>query len=70
MKDNCFHFEVQLLGVIFPPDGPVMQRKGADWMPVTERLCMKGDFLMGESNMTLKLQGGGLYTCHYKTVHK
>jgi len=70
MKDNCFYFEVQLLGVNFPPNGPVMQRKGAGWMPVTERLCMKGDFLMGESNMTLKLQGGGLYTCHHKTIHK
>ena len=70
MKGDCFHYEFQLLGVNFPPNEPVTQRKGAGWMPVTERLCMKGDYLVGESDMTLKLQGGGFYTCHYQTIHK
>ena len=49
---------------------PIMQRKGAGWMPVTEKLCMKGDYLVAESDMTLKLEGGGCYTCHFKTTHK
>ena len=63
MKGNCFHYEVQLVGVNFPPNGP-------GWMPVTEDLCMKGDYLVGESDMTLELEGGGCYTCHFKTTHK
>ena len=70
IKDNCFVYDVKFLGVNFPPNGPVMQKKTLGWEPSTERLYVRDGFVNGDNPMALKLQGGGHLTCDFKTVYR
>ena len=70
IKDNCFVYDVKFLGVNFPPNGPVMQKKTLGWEPSTERLYVRDGFVNGDNLMALKLQEGGHFTCDFKTIYK
>ena len=70
LKGNCFVYDVKFHGVHFPLDGPVMQKKTLGWEPSTERLYPRDGMLKGDVPMALKIEGGALYLCDFKTVYK
>ena len=70
LDGDSFIYEVRFLGVNFPRDGPVMQKKTRGWDPSTERLYECGGWQRGDVHMALKLENGGHYTCDFKTTYK
>ena len=70
MQGNCFIYNVKFSGLNFPPNGPVMQKKTQGWEPNTERLYARDGMLIGNNFMALKLEGGGHYTCEFKSTYK
>ena len=66
MVGNCFIYEVKFLGVNFPPDGPVMQKKIKGWEPSTERVYERDGWQKGDVHMALRVEGGGLYMVDFK----
>ena len=70
IKGNCFIYNVKFTGLNFPANGPVMQKKTQGWEPNTERLYARDGMLIGNNFMALKLEGGGHYTCEFKSSYK
>ena len=49
IKGNCFIYNVKFIGLNFPPNGPVMQKKTQGWEPNTERLYARDGMLIGNN---------------------
>lgn len=60
----------KFVGVNFPANGPVMQKKTLDWEPSTEKITVYDGALKGHVTMFLMLEGGGNYRCEYHTTYK
>ena len=70
MDGNCFIYNVKFTGVNFPLNGPVMQKRTQGWEPNTERLYARDGMLIGNNFMALRLEGGGHYTCEFRSTYK
>ncbi|CAH3157010.1 unnamed protein product [Porites lobata] len=70
MNGNCFIYNVKFTGVNFPLNGPVMQKRTQGWEPNTERLYARDGMLIGNNFMALRLEGGGHYTCEFRSTYK
>ncbi|KAL9986042.1 hypothetical protein ACROYT_G000105 [Oculina patagonica] len=70
LNGNCFVHQSKFVGVNFPANGPVMQKKTAGWEPSTEKMIVRDGILEGDVTMFLKLEGGGNYRCEYRTTYK
>ena len=53
IKDDCFFYQIQLHGVNFPPNGPVMQKNTLKWEPSTEKINVRDGVLKGDVNIFL-----------------
>nr|ACO55346.1 E2-red/green fluorescent protein [synthetic construct] len=69
LQDGTFIYHVKFIGVNFPSDGPVMQKKTLGWEPSTERLYPRDGVLKGEIHKALKLKGGGHYLVEFKSIY-
>nr|ABN80069.1 nuclear DsRed.T4 [Reporter vector Ganesh-R1] len=69
LQDGCFIYKVKFIGVNFPSDGPVMQKKTMGWEPSTERLYPRDGVLKGEIHKALKLKDGGHYLVEFKSIY-
>nr|AMO27221.1 E2-Crimson [Cloning vector pUCP20T-E2Crimson]AMO27251.1 E2-Crimson [Cloning vector pUCP30T-E2Crimson] len=69
LQDGTLIYHVKFIGVNFPSDGPVMQKKTLGWEPSTERNYPRDGVLKGENHMALKLKGGGHYLCEFKSIY-
>ena len=58
------------IGVNFPANGPVMQKKTLDWERSTEKILVHDGVLKGFVTMFLVVDGGGSYRCEYQTTYK
>ena len=56
-------------GLNFHDYVPVLQKKTQSWEPNTERLYAGDGMLIGNNFMALKLEGGGHYTCEFKSTY-
>ena len=70
MENDCFVYKIQFLGVNFPPNGPVMQKRTLKWEPSTEKMYVRDGMLKGDVNMALLLQEGGHYRCDFRSTYK
>ena len=70
LDGNCFIYNVKFTGVNFPLNGPVMQKRTQGWEPNTERLYARDGMLIGNNFMALRLEGGGHYTCEFRSTYK
>ena len=69
LQDGCFIYKVKFIGVNFPSDGPVMQKKTMGWEASTERLYPRDGVLKGEIHKALKLKDGGHYLVEFKSIY-
>jgi hypothetical protein len=69
LQDGCFIYKVKFIGVNFPSDGPVMQKKTMGWEASTERLYPRDGVLKGEIHKALKLKNGGHYLVEFKSIY-
>nr|ABB17970.1 cyan fluorescent GFP-like protein [Eusmilia fastigiata] len=67
---NRFEHKSKFVGVNFPADGPVMQRKTLGWEPSSEKMTPRDGILKGYVPSFLVLQGGGNYRCDYDTSYR
>nr|AKD94041.1 mRuby2OLLAS [synthetic construct] len=58
LEDGCLVYHVQVRGVNFPSNGPVMQKKTKGWEPNTEMMYPADGGLRGYTHMALKVDGG------------
>ena len=60
----------KFIGVNFPANGPVMQKKTLDWEPSTEKITVHDGVLKLYVTMFLMVEGGNSYRCEYQTTYK
>lgn len=70
LDGECFVHKSKFVGVNFPANGPVMQKKTLGWEPSTEKMTARDGALKGDVTMFLKLEGGSNYKCVYRTSYK
>nr|BAS32676.1 mRuby2(delC12)-mClover(delN11delC10)-RLuc8-S257G [synthetic construct] len=70
LEDGCLVYHVQVRGVNFPSNGPVMQKKTKGWEPNTEMMYPADGGLRGYTHMALKVDGGGHLSCSFVTTYR
>nr|ABB17958.1 green fluorescent GFP-like protein [Eusmilia fastigiata] len=70
LEGDCFEHECEFVGVNFPANGPVMQKKTQGWETSTEKMTAHGKVVQGNVPMFLKLEGGGRHRCDFRTTYK
>ena len=70
LNGNWFEHGCKFVGVHFPANGPVMQKKTQGWETSTEKMTAYGGVLQGNVPMFLKLEGGGSHRCDFRTTYK
>ena len=60
----------KFIGVNFPANGPVVQRKTLGWEQSTKKILVHDGVLKGFVTMFLMVDGGGSYRCEYQTIYK
>ena len=70
LEGDCFKHECKFVGVNFPANGPVMQKKTQGWETSTEKMTAHGKVVQGNVPMFLKLEGGGRHRCDFRTTYK
>ncbi|KAL9986175.1 hypothetical protein ACROYT_G000270 [Oculina patagonica] len=70
LNGNRFVHKSKFVGVNFPPNGPVMQKKTLGWERSIEKMTVRDGALEGNLTMFLMLEGGGNYRCEYRSIYK
>lgn len=70
LNGNRFVHKSKFVGVNFPPNGPVMQKKTLGWERSIEKMTVRNGALEGNLTMFLMLEGGGNYRCEYRSIYK
>ena len=70
LKGNCLEHRSQFVGVNFPANGPVMQKKTQGWETSCQKMTSHDGTVKGDVTMFLKLEGGGLHRCEFKSTYR
>lgn len=70
LEKDCFIHQSTFLGVNFPANGPVMQKKTLNWEPSSELITACDGILKGDVTMFLLLEGGHRLKCQFTTSYK
>nr|AAO00732.1 green fluorescent protein-like protein [Meandrina meandrites] len=70
LTGSVFEHKSKFVGVNFPANGPVIQKKTLGWETSTEKMAANDGSVQGYDTMFLKLEGGGRHKCYFVTNHK
>ncbi|EDO49451.1 predicted protein [Nematostella vectensis] len=70
LKNGRLHYHTTFHGINLNPEKPLMQKRTMGWLPSVETNIPRGDTLVGDINMLLKVNDGSFLRVKFETVYR